>query len=274
MVARIALVQFGAGRSKVESLRVIRSLLENYEGKPDFIVLPEYSMLDPTGVDSSYLYRESEDLEGEWVKFFRDVASTRNSCVVTTLFERSRNPPKVYNTVVVLGRDGDLLGVYRKTHLFDILGYRESSFIEPGNEIFKPIKACGLKIGLAVCFELRYPEIFRIQALRGTEVFIIPAAWYKGPLKEETLRVLAQARSHENVAYTIVAAQYGENFTGRSMIVDPMGVVVVDGGIGEKIVEGLVDVELVYKTRERMPLLKLGRWDMLVRETKMAIERG
>lgn len=268
MPIRVALIQFGSRRSKVESLKVIRSLIEGYEGKPDLMIFPEYSMLDPTGLDARLIYEEAEDLNGEWVRFFRNLASTRNTCVVATLFERSESPPRVYNTVVVLDRSGEVLGVYRKTHLFDILGYRESDFIAPGGSLFKPVNACGLKLGLAICFELRYPEIFRAQALRGAEAIVVPAAWYKGPLKEETLRVLAQARSHENVVYTIVAAQYGDNFTGRSMIVDPTGVVVVDGGIGEKVIEGYIDPSLVYEVREKMPLLKLGRWSMLIEELR------
>ncbi len=268
---RVALVQFESRRSKVESLNVIRGLVEGYESKPDLIVFPEYSMLDPTGLSAEFIYDESEDLKGGWVRFFSDLASTRNSCVVATLFERSRDPPKVYNSVVVLGRDGDILGVYRKTHLFDILGYRESSFIAPGDRLFKPINACGVKLGVAVCFELRYPEVFRVQALRGAEAIVVPAGWYRGPLKEETLRVLAQARSHENVVYTIVAALYGENFTGRSMVVDPFGVVVVDGGVGERVVEAVIDTNLVYKVREKMPLLKLGRWSMLLEEIRDAL---
>jgi Predicted amidohydrolase len=272
VLVRVALVQFESRRSKVESLEVIRGLVEGYGGSPDLIVLPEYSMFDPTGVDARVIYGEAEDLRGEWVGFFSDLASTRNSCVVATLFERSRDPPKVYNTVVVLGRGGDVLGVYRKTHLFDILGYRESSFIAPGDSIFKPVDACGVKLGVAVCFELRYPEVFRVQALRGAEVVVVPAGWYRGPLKEETLRVLAQSRSHENVIYTVVAALYGDNFTGRSMVVDPFGVVVVDGGVGEKVVEATIDTSLVYKARERMPLLKLGRWDMLLEEFMGALK--
>ncbi len=272
VLLRVALVQFGPRRSKVESLRAIRGLVEGYEGRFDLIVFPEYSMLDPTGLEAEFIYNEAEDLRGEWVGFFRDLASTRNSCVVTTLFERSKDPPRVYNTVVILDRGGDILGVYRKTHLFDILGYRESGFITPGDRLFKPVNACGVKLGVAVCFELRYPEVFRAQALRGAEVVVVPAGWYKGPLKEETLRVLAQARSHENVIYTVVAALYGDNFTGRSMVVDPFGVVVVDGGVGEKVIEAIVDTSLVYKARERMPLLKLGRWDMLLEELREALK--
>jgi len=270
VLVRVALVQFEPGRSKVESLRVIRGLVEGYEDKLDLIIFPEYSMLDPTGLDAGFIYGEAEDLGGGWVGFFRDLASTRNSCVVATLFERSREPPKVYNTVVVIDRGGDIVGVYRKTHLFDILGYRESSFIASGGSLFKPVDVCGLRLGVAVCFELRYPEVFRVQALRGAEAVVVPAGWYRGPLKEETLRVLAQARSHENVIYTIVAALYGSNFTGRSMVVDPYGVVVVDGGVGEKVVEAVIDTSLVYKAREKMPLLKLGRWSMLLEEFREA----
>lgn len=270
--ARIALVQFGALKSKRESLKAIEKLLENYESRSDVIVFPEYSMLDPTGLDPTLIYESSETLEGDWVRFFRDLASARDSCVVATLFEKSREPPRVYNSVVVLNRKGELLGVYRKTHLFDILGYRESSFTAPGDKLFSPVNACGVKLGLAVCFELRYPEIFRVQALRGAELVAVPAAWYRGPLKEEALGVLARARAHENNFYVAVAAQYGDNFTGRSVIVDPMGVAVVDGGSGEKIVEAVIDTETVYRVRATMPLLELARWDMLLGHLKSSVE--
>ncbi|MFN4045894.1 MAG: carbon-nitrogen hydrolase family protein [Acidilobaceae archaeon] len=270
--ARIALVQFGALRSKRESLNVIEKLLGEYEGKADIIVFPEYSMLDPTGLEPTLIYESSETLDGGWVRFFRDLASTRDSCIVSTLFERSREPPRVYNSVVVLNRGGELLGVYRKTHLFDILGYRESSFTAPGDKLFDPVNACGVRLGLAVCFEIRYPEIFRVQALRGAELVVVPAAWYRGPLKEETLGVLARARAHENNLYVAVAAQYGDNFTGRSVLVDPMGVAVVDAGSGEKIVEAIVDTEIVYRVRARMPLLELAKWDMLLGHLKGSVE--
>ncbi|MEM1939088.1 MAG: carbon-nitrogen hydrolase family protein [Acidilobaceae archaeon] len=261
---RLALVQFGALRDKSGSLGVIERLLDGYGGRPDLIVFPEYSMFDPTGFGSDFVWDGAEDLSGGWVGFFRDLASTRGSCVVATMFERSSVPPRVYNTAIVIDRSGDIIGVYRKTHLFDILGYSESSIITAGGELFKPVSACNLKIGLAICFELRYPEVFRVQALRGAEAVVVPAAWYRGPLKEETLRVLAQARAHENNTYIIVAAQYGGNFTGRSMVVDPYGVVIVDAGIGEKIIEAVIDTEEVYRAREKMPLHRLARWDLLL----------
>ncbi|MEN2999413.1 MAG: carbon-nitrogen hydrolase family protein [Acidilobaceae archaeon] len=261
---RLALLQYGAGRSKEESRKAVERLLQRYEGKPDLIAFPEYSPLDPTGIRAPELWEQGEELSGEWFKFLGSVAQTMNSCVVGSLLERSPQPPKVFNTAVLLNRQGDLLGVYRKTHLFDALGYRESAVMVPGNELFEPREACGAKIGLAICFEIRYPEIFRSQALRGAQLVVVPTAWYRGPLKEESLSVLARARAIENGIFLAVPVQYGPNFTGRSMVVDPNGVIVAEGGVGEKVVEARIELEEIERVRERAPLLKLGRWDLLL----------
>ncbi|MCS7106669.1 MAG: hypothetical protein NZ902_00970 [Acidilobaceae archaeon] len=261
---RLALLQYEAGRSKEESRRAIERLLERYEGKPDLIALPEYSPLDPTGMKAPELWEQAEELRGEWVKFLGSIAQRMSSCLVGSLVEKSPYPPKVYNTAVLLDRQGEVIGVYRKTHLFDALGYRESSIMVPGEELFQPQEACGARIGLAICFEIRYPEIFRSQALRGAQLAVVPTAWYRGPLKEETLTVLARARAIENGIFLALPVQYGHNFTGRSMVVDPNGVVVAEGGVGEKVVETTIDLGEVERVRERAPLLKLGRWELLL----------
>lgn len=261
---RVAIVQFGAFRSKAQSLEKIRRLLERYDGKPDLIVFPEYSMLDPTGLSAEAIWQAAESLEGPWLQEFASIAESFSSCVVATLFERSQRPPLSYNTVAVLGRSGEILGTYRKTQLFDALGYKESSIMMAGDRLFEPVEACGAKLGVAVCFELRYPEIFRVQALLGADLVAVPAAWYRGPLKEEALRALTQARAQENGIFMMIASQYGENFVGRSMIADPMGVIIAEGGIGEKVIEAEVDLEDIKRARERLPLLELARWDLLI----------
>ncbi|MCX8196531.1 MAG: hypothetical protein N3F67_05610 [Acidilobaceae archaeon] len=261
---RIALLQYGAGKSKEESRKTVERLLEGYEGRPDFIALPEYAFLDPTGMRAPELWEAAEDLKGSWVSFLAEIARTRGSCVVGSMLERSPYPPRVYNTAVLIDRQGDVIGAYRKTHLFDILGYKESSITVAGEELFEPREACGARVGLAICFELRYPEIFRAQALRGAQIVFVPAAWYKGPLKEESLAVLARARAIENGIFLALPVQYGPNFTGRSMVIDPSGVVIAEGGVGEKVVEARVELEEVERVRERAPLLKLARWKLLL----------
>ena len=256
----VSVLQMGASRTKAEALERLKKLTA--EARGDIIVMPEYAMVDPTDLDPQALYNTSEALDGSWVSTLRGIAREKGSCVIGTLFERSPEPPKVYNTVVLIDTNGDLVSVYRKTHLFDILGYQESEKILAGEELFEPVELCGVRVGLAICFEIRYPELFRLQAEKGVDMFFIPSAWYAGHLKEETYRVLAQARAHENVSYVVGAVLYGERFTGRSLIVDPYGVVVAEAGIGEKVLEAVLDKRVIMEARSKLPLLKLRRRDL------------
>ena len=258
----VSVLQLRARTSKEESSKAVLSLASMARG--DIIVLPEYAMVDPTGIAPQDLYSASEPIEGGWVSTLRRIAREKGSCIVGTLFERTDKPPLVYNTVVLIDERGDIAGVYRKTHLFDALGYRESEKMLPGEELFSPVDLCGARVGVAVCFELRYPEVFRLQALRGAEVFIVPSAWYRGPAKEETYKFLAQARAHENVSYLVGAVLAGERFTGRSIVVDPYGLVRAQAGFGEELLEYKLDPELLERARRDLPLLSLRRDDLYV----------
>ncbi len=257
---KISILQVKASKSKRESLESLLKLASKATG--DILVLPEYALIDPTDIPARELYKHSESLEGGWVATLRNIAREKQSCIIGTLFERSPKPPRVYNTVLALDRQGNIVGLYRKTHLFDALGYKESEKMIPGSSIFEPIELCGAKIGLAVCFELRYPELFRIQALKGVEVFIVPSAWYRGPVKEETYRFLARARAHENVAFLVGAVIAGDRFTGRSIVVDPYGIIRAQAGFGEELLEYDIDLSILEKARKDLPLLELRRTDL------------
>lgn len=246
--------------AKNETIEAVRRLASKLHS-PDIILLPEYLMLDPTGLSREDVARAAEPLDGPWIAGFRRIAEETGSCVATHMFE-SAPGGRVYNSLVLIGRDGGVIGVYRKTHLFDAYTYRESSVTDPGDVLFEPVDACGARVGAAICYELRFPEVFRTQALRGAEVMLVPAAWYKGPGKEEALRVLAQARSHENGFYTLLASNPGERFVGRSMIVNPWGVVVAEAGWGERVLEFTADLGEVERARSTIPVLKHLRRDL------------
>ncbi len=253
----VGILQAAPRGSKGETLRAVEKLLEHEDHRADVYLTPEYLMLDPTGLEPAAIAAAAEGLDGEWVGFFRREARERGACFVATMFERAGG--RVYNSAVVIDESGEVVGVYRKTHLFDAYGYRESSFTVPGDRLFEPVSVCGVKLGLAICFELRFPEVFRAQALAGAELVAVPAAWYRGPLKEETLRFLAQARAHENTVFLAVASNPGSSFVGRSMVVDPMGVVRAELGPGEKYAGVQVDTAEVAGARRTLPVLGLRR---------------
>ncbi len=259
-VLRLGILQLAASGSKEEAIEGLHSLSRRIR-EPDLLVMPEYAMVDPTDMPLEKLWEQAEDLEepGPWLRAVEKLASEHGSCVVATLFRRSPEPPRVLNTAVVLSPEGRVLGVYDKTHLFDVLGYRESAKIYPGSRLFTPVEACGARLGLAICFEIRYPEIFRAQALQGAELVVVPSAWYAGPMKEESMRFLAQARAHENTVFMTVPILSGKRFTGRSLVVDPMGFVTLDAGPGPTYVEVEADLDRVREVRKILPLLDLRR---------------
>jgi len=258
-VMRLALAQLGASRSKEEALERIKRLLDSAARmEPDLVVFPEYSMLDPTGLGAEEVAGVAEPLFGPWHGFFEKAASEYGFHIVFTMYERREGYRKAFNTAVLVGPSGTLL-VYRKTHLFDAMGYRESDLFEKGGELSEVVEVNGFRVGLAICFEIRYPEIFRSLALRGADLVVVPAAWYRGRVKEEQIIFLARARSHENTLFVAAPVLYGENFTGRSVLTDPYGVVRVDAGIGEKVVVAEIGREEITEARRVFPLLRLRR---------------
>ncbi len=227
----------------------------------DVVVLPEYSMFSVVDQSPSEVYEGSEELDDPWVTKFKRFAKENSSYVLVTLFERA-SYPKVYNSAALVSPGEEVVTVYRKIHLFDALGIKESDYVIPGTSPSEVVEIARVRTAIAICFDLRFPELFRYYALRGAEVVLVPSAWYSGPLKEETLGFLSRARASENVYYLVIANQYGPRFTGRSMVVDPLGVVVLDLGIGEKYQEYEIDVDYVHEARKALPLLSLRREDV------------
>ncbi len=257
---RIGIIQLESVKDKRKNFEKALDIMRQYGSiEADILVFPEYFMYNLDGLTPRDLYAVSEDLEGDFVKKYVEIAREYSTVVVGTLFERTPTPPKVYNTIILAAPDESVKVVYRKIHLFDAYGYHESNYMLAGNSLSTVEVVKNVKTAYTVCFDIRFPEIYRIYALRGAEVIISPSAWYRGPLKEETLRFLAQSRAHENTIYMVVANQAGKTFTGRSMIVDPMGIVLVDLGTREIYREYTVDIDYIYEVRKILPVLKLRR---------------
>lgn len=254
---RIGILQFGSSVSKDENIGKLSKLLKKVSA--DIVVLPEYAAFNIARLRPEEAYAMADGLEGDFIKFFSRLAREYSAYFVTTTFEKSPQPPKVYNTAVMINPRGDVVAIYRKTHLFDAYGYRESDYIMHGDSPSPVVDIGKAKVAMAICFDIRFPELFRIYSTRGAELVVISSAWFKGPLKEETLSFLARARAHENTVYIGLSAQYGEDYTGRSALIDPWGTQVLDLGVGEKYVEAEVDIDFVNEVRQRLPVLQLRR---------------
>jgi predicted amidohydrolase len=177
---------------------------------------------------------------------------------------------KLANTSVHVGPDGEVRAVYRKLHLFDVdvagRAYRESAVTEAGEDIIVSATAEGVEVGMAICYDLRFPELFRVLALRGARVVVLPSA-FTLPTTRDHWEVLVRARAIENEVFVVAANQVGAHpgghrSGGRSMVVDPWGVVLAEAGDGEGFVAAELDLARQQEIRAQLPVLAHRRPDV------------
>ncbi len=210
----------------------------------------------------------AQDLDGPWVRRMADLArDTRVTLLLGSLPERVPGDERVRNTSVLLGPDGRTIAVYRKMHLFDIdlpglEHLKESRSAVPGTEVVTAETALGM-LGLTICYDVRFPELYRELARRGARVLCVPSAFTERTGKAHW-EVLLRARAIENLAYVLAPAQFGHHGGGRSshgqaMIVDPWGTVVAQVPDGEGIALAELDFERLERLRRELPALRHAR---------------
>jgi deaminated glutathione amidase len=254
---QVALVQLAAGTDPAENVATATKLLDGVDA--DLIVLPEAAMHE-FGLPETPLGPVAQRLDGPFVGSLAELARQHSAVVVAGMFERSDDPDRPHNTLVALDPAGSPLAAYRKAHLFDSFGHRESDKLRAGDPVPVTIDVAGLRIGLMTCYDLRFPEQSRALVDAGAQVLAVPAAWVRGPLKEEQWVVLLRARAIENTVYVAGAGQCGPLYCGRSALVDPMGVVVAALGEADGVVSGVVDPDRLRSVREHNPALQHRRW--------------
>jgi predicted amidohydrolase len=253
---KIALVQSGVSPYPAENLLTARRFLMEAAGeRADLVVFPEMFMAS-SRLDVP-LAEIAEPLDGSFVSALTSMAREYALAIVCGVWEKVEGEPKrAANVVVAVGPEGTLLARYNKIHLFDALAVRESDTMLGGNEP-PPLFACnGMQVGLAICYDLRFPELFRDLALRGAEAVAVPAAWYAGPLKEEHWLTLLKARAIENTMYVGGANLCGAPFAARSAVFDPFGVMVAGAGEGDTLITATLKRSRVDEVRSKLPALK------------------
>jgi predicted amidohydrolase len=218
---------------------------------------------------SADLRAVAEPLDGPFCRGLAKTAASADLAIVASLFEPAPDG-RVYNTTVAYEADGSLAGVYRKIHLFDALGFRESQSVAPGDEVVIASVA-GLRIGFMTCYDVRFPELARALAAGGADLLVLPAGWAAGTFKEEHWVTLVRARAIENTIWVAAAGQVPDpaepptkapTGIGRSLLVDPMGVVRLDLGPAEGLGVGDVDTEQTAQVRAVLPSLAGRRTDI------------
>jgi len=259
---RVACVQLTSRADKAANLeRAERLVARAAATGADLVVLPE--KWNAIG-DAAVLHAAAEPIAGgESVEAMATWARTHGITLVGgSITERREGREKLSNTCLVFDPEGELAAVYRKIHLFDVdVGghrYRESDAEEPGDE---PVVARleDWPIGLSVCYDVRFPELYRILALEGAELVTVPAHFtlYTG---KDHWHVLLRARAIENQLYVAAAAQVGETAPGkpsygRSLIADPWGIVLAQAPDEETVISAELDRERLREIRRNLPAL-------------------
>jgi len=261
---RIALVQMRSSEVKQENLdRSIEFIAEAASKDADLVCFPEFQMaFSPGRQSAAQLAAIAEAIRGNFVSKLAAAAKKNRIGVVATIYEKSGKPQRVYDTAVMISRSGKVSSVYRKLHLYNALGFKESAKLVPGKNIVKPLKTDAGKVGLLICYDLRFPELSRILTVKGADVLVAPSAWVAGEMKEDHWQTMVKARAIENGSYVIAPDQLGNIYCGRSMAVDPFGVVMLDMGLREGVEVVEIDKSRVQQVRKSLPLLKNRRTDV------------
>jgi deaminated glutathione amidase len=263
---RVAAVQLNSTADKAANIAAVDRLTRAAAADgARLIVLPEkWSVL---GSDQD-LRAGAETLDGPAIAWARELArELAIDLVAGSIVERLEGREKLANTSVHVDPQGEVRAVYHKLHMFDVevegRVYRESAVTEPGEEIVLSATADGVELGLSICYDLRFPELYRILALRGARVFALPAA-FTLPTTRDHWEILVRARAIENQAFVIAANQVGTHpgghrSGGHSMIVDPWGAVLARLHEGEGHLVADLDLEGQEEIRARFPALALRR---------------
>jgi deaminated glutathione amidase len=265
---RVAAVQLNSTADPAANLAVADRLTRAAAADgARLIVLPE--KWTAMGSDEQ-LRAAAEPLDGPTVQWARALARELNvELVAGSIVERVEGHDKLANTSVHVDVQGELKAVYRKLHMFDVqVGgrvYRESDLEDPGDEIVLSQTADGVELGLSICYDLRFAELYRILAIRGARVFALPAAFTLATTRDHW-ETLLRARAIENQAFVIAANQIGEHpggnrSGGRSMIVDPWGIVLAQAADDECHIVAELDMQRLEQIRAQLPALANRRAD-------------
>jgi deaminated glutathione amidase len=261
---RVAAVQMTSSADRERNLAAAEALVRRAAGAgARLVVLPEKWPF----VHGPRLLEAAEPLDGPSVTAAQGWARELGIAVLAgSIVERVEGESRARNTSVLVRPDGSVAAVYRKLHMFDVdvggRSYRESAATAPGQEIVVA-EALGRRIGMSVCYDLRFPELYRRLADGGAELFVVPSA-FTAVTGRDHWEPLLRARAIENQAFVVAAGQYGRHDDGaeshgRSMVVDPWGIVLAQAPDGEGLAVADLDFARLEEVRARLPALRHRR---------------
>jgi predicted amidohydrolase len=268
---KIALVQMKSSTIKSENLKLsVDYIRQAAKKKIELVCFPEFQMAySPLEQSARELSTIAENaINGNFITTLRKEAKRHRIKIIATIYEnidtkrKKKTDYRVSDTAIMISEKGDVMSIYRKLHLYDALGFKESVKLVGGNNIERPVKVGIGKIGLEICYDIRFPEMSRILTLDGADVLAIPSGWVQGIMKVEHWQIMLKARAIENGCYVIAPDQVGNIFSGRSMVIDPFGITLLDMGNKEGVEVVEIARDRVEFVRKSLPLLKNRRTDV------------
>jgi deaminated glutathione amidase len=264
---RTALVQMKSTVNKEQNLAYSLELInEAAKDKARLICFPEFQMAySPPEQKPETLHKIAEKMDGNFVSTLSYSAKQNKINVIATIYEitnTNKQYHKVFDTAIIINDLGKLKSVYRKVHLYDALGFKESKKLVAGSIIERPTRTSVGNLGLLICYDMRFPEISRILTVNGANILASPSAWLAGFMKQEHWEIMVKARAIENGVYVIAPNQVGNIYCGHSMVIDPFGSTLVDMGNREGIEIIDIDSSRIDTIRRTLPLLMNRRTDV------------
>lgn len=272
MKIKVTLVQFAAGADKEKNVeRVSRMVEEAASGGANFVLLPEvFSFV----ADASLWRGAAEEIPGPTSARLATLARKHGIHILAgSILERRASQRKCSNTSFLIAPSGDILGRYRKMHLFTVtqpdgVVFDEVHHTVSGDQPTVAETAMG-RVGLTICYDLRFPELFRVLTLLGAEIITVPSA-FTAFTGEAHWKVLLRARAIENQVFILAPNQVGLavtgiRFHGHSLVVDPWGTVLAEGAEEEGLLSAEIDTTRVREVRNRLGVLRHVRADLLKR---------
>jgi deaminated glutathione amidase len=259
---RVGAVQLNSTEDTARNLETANALVRKAAAMgADVVVLPEkWSVLGTP----EQMTAGAEPLDGRFITWARDTARELGiDLVAGSIVERIEGREKTANTSVHVGPDGELRAVYRKMHMFDVEVdgdvYAESATEDPGDDVVLSELSGGTRLGMTICYDVRFPELYRILAVQGAQVITVPAAFTLATTRDHW-EVLVRARAIENQCFVIAPNQIGPHppgprCGGRSIIVDPWGLVLAQAPDVETAIVADVDFDTLERVRRRIPAL-------------------
>jgi len=265
---KVALCQMRVVNSKSENLNHAREMVFTASQRgARMILLPEIFNVP---YDTEIMAANAEIFPGPTTLFLSELAQQHKVILVGGSIPEKDEEGRIYNTSYVFDQKGELIGKHRKIHLFDIdlpdqISFKESNVFSAGDSL-QIIRYQGLVMAVIICYDIRFPELARLATLEGAQLLIVPAAFNTttGPAHWD---LLMRSRAVDNQLFVMACsparnAEASYQAWGHSLVTDPWGRVICEGGIGEEIIEADIDLSLIAKIRRELPVLQHRRTDI------------